>query len=396
MHQRIYLDNAATTWPKPPAVYAAVDDYMRANGAPTGRSVYREAFQAERLVSDARRLVAQLVGAERPEQVIFTSNGSDSLNLAIHGILRPGDHVVTTVVDHNSVLRPLRHCQEHRDIRVTHVGCDARGIVDAAEVERALRPDTRLVAVIHGSNVTGALQPIRQIARITRSRGVLLLVDAAQTLGHVPLDVRRDQIDLLAAPGHKGLLGPLGTGLLYLAPGIESQLEGTRQGGTGTRSEEDRQPDDLPDKYEPGNHNVPGLAGLAAGVRFVLEQGVDRLRQHQRQLTQQLLEGMSGIAGLTIHGPRDAERQVGVVSVTLAAYDPQEMASALDASFRIQVRAGLHCAPHMHRALGTLDRGGTVRFSLGPLNTEAEVDATVEALHQLTSPASHRRPAQQF
>jgi cysteine desulfurase / selenocysteine lyase len=382
---RIYLDNAATTWPKPPAVYDAVERTMRELGAPAGRGVYREAAEVERLVVDARRRVASLLGAEEPRRVIFTFNGTDSLNLALHGLLRPGDHVVTSVVEHNSVLRPLRQLEENRDVRVTRVGCDGRGVVDPDDVRRAVRPETRLIALIHASNVTGAVQPVEEVGRIAREAEVLYLVDAAQTAGHYPIDVRRLGCHLLAAPGHKGLLGPLGTGVLYVAPSVEEQLASIRQGGTGTQSEEDRQPHSLPDKYEAGNHNTPAIAGLGAGAAWLAEQGVETIHDRQRKLTARLIAGLADLEGVTIHGPPGAEDRIGVVSITLERCEPQEAAMMLDAAHRIQARPGLHCAPLMHQALGTDAGGGTLRFSLGPFTTAEEIDQTVAAVAEIAA-----------
>jgi cysteine desulfurase family protein len=385
--ERIYLDNAATSWPKPEAAYAAVDRYLRQNGAPAGRSAYAEAAAAERLVHDARAAIARLLGVQAPERVVFAFNGTDALNLAIHGLLKPGDHVVTTVVEHNSVLRPLAELEQHGSVRVTRVGCNSFGQVSADDVRAALQPETRLVAIVHASNVTGAIQPVEEIAEIAHRHSAYVLIDAAQTAGHLPIKFSELGCDLLAAPGHKGLLGPLGTGILALAPGMEERLASVRQGGTGTRSEVDRQPAALPDKYEAGNHNVPGIAGLGAAVEFLLERGVAALHSQTVEHCGRLLERLSGIEGLTLYGPRSAAERVGVVSLSLAGYDSQEVAATLDSVYRIQVRSGIHCAPLMHRALGTLDQGGTVRLSLGPFTTAAHVDAAADAIAEIAAAA---------
>jgi cysteine desulfurase family protein len=385
--ERIYLDNAATTWPKPPEVYAAVDRYQREIGAPAGRGGYRHAQQADQIVSQARQSVARLIGAANSRHVVFTQNGTDALNLAIHGIVRAGDHVVTTVCEHNSVLRPLRTLAVTHDVTVTHVACDAQGYVSPDDIRAALQPNTRLVAVIHGSNVTGAIQPIIEIGAIAHEQGAVFLIDAAQTLGHVPINVDQLGADLLAAPGHKGLLGPLGTGVLYIRPGIENKLQPMRQGGTGSQSHDDRQPETLPDKYESGNHNLPGLAGLAAAGEFFAANPIGPLAASRAQLTARLLCGLADINDVTIHGPPTTENRLDVVSITIDGYDPQEVAAMLDASHGIQCRAGLHCAPRMHASLGTTAGGGTVRFSLGFATTESEIDATLAALHQLATAA---------
>jgi cysteine desulfurase/selenocysteine lyase len=382
---RIYLDNAATSWPKPDAVYQAVDHYQRHVGAPAGRGVYREAAEVEREVARCRRDLAQLIGAADPRRIIFTLNATDALNLALHGLLRSGDHVVTTVVEHNSVLRPLRHLEDAGTIAVSRVGCDSQGVVSAEAIGQAMTERTRLVALIHASNVTGAIQPVEQVGRLVHQRDCLLLVDAAQTLGHLPVNVQALGADLLAAAGHKGLLGPLGSGLLYVAPGIENRLGSLRQGGTGTHSDLDVQPDSLPEKYEAGNLNVPAIVGLGAGLRYLAERGINQIRSHQRQLTDQLLRGLAGLPGVRIHGPADPQRQVGVVSMTLAGYDPRELASLLDASCSIQVRPGIHCAPRMHEALGTLRTGGTVRLSVGAFNTVDDIERAVEAIAEFAS-----------
>jgi cysteine desulfurase family protein len=384
---RIYLDNAATSWPKPEVVYAAVDKYQRKNGAPNGRSGYREAIEANGIVERARQGVATLLGADDPLQIVFGFNGTDVLNLAIRGVVRPGDHVVTTVCDHNSVLRPLRVLNEQAGVDVSFVPCDGEGFVSPDDVRSALRPQTRLVAVVHASNVTGAIQPIEAIGSLVREHGALFLVDAAQSLGHAPLDVSQLEVDLLAAPGHKGLLGPLGTGVLYIRPGVEGVLQPLRCGGTGTRSDEDRQPDDLPDKYEPGNHNLPGLAGLFASCEYLARKTIAEIHRHHTMLTERLLEHLHVVGGLTVHGPRSTANRTSVVSVTIDGYDPQELAAVLESTHRIQCRAGLHCAPRMHAALGTTAGGGTLRLSPGFATTLAEIDAVAEALEEVASVA---------
>ena len=380
---RIYLDNAATTWPKPESVYAAVDHYQREIGAPNGRSGYSEALASNRIVERARRGGADLIGAVDPNQVIFANNGTDALNLAIRGLVRPGDHVVTTVCDHNSVLRPLRALGEQAGVAVSYVPCDSFGFVSPDDVRAAFRHNTRLVAVIHASNVTGAIQPIEAIGTIVREHGAFYLVDAAQSLGHVPLDVSRFPVDLVAAPGHKGLLGPLGTGVLYIRPGVERELEPLRYGGTGTQSDEDRQPDVLPDKYEPGNHNLIGLAGLAAACDFLKQETIAAVQAHHDELVSRLLDGLRDAPGLTIHGPQTAASRTSVVSITVEGYEPQELAAVLEASHRIQCRAGLHCAPRMHAALGTTAGGGTVRLSPGYFTTLDQIDAVVSAINEV-------------
>jgi cysteine desulfurase family protein len=385
MAERVYLDNAATSFPKPPGVAAAVQHYQHDLGAAVGRGAYREGAEVQSVVRRCRKRVAELLRAESLERIVFTFNGTDSLNLALHGLLGPGDHAVTSVMEHNSVLRPLRWLADRRGVEVSTVGADATGRIDPADVQAALRPNTKLVALTHASNVTGTLQPAADFADVTRAARVLLLIDAAQSAGAVPINLHELPADLLACPGHKGLLGPLGTGLLSVRPGVEERLESLRQGGTGTQSEDDRQPERMPDKYESGNHNAPALFGLEAALAYLQERGVDAVRRHERELTAQLLDGFGSIPGVTVHGPRDAERQVGVVSISAADFEPQILAGILDESFRVQTRAGLHCAPGAHRHLGTLEYGGTVRFSVGPFTTTDDCDAAISAVREIVA-----------
>lgn len=385
--RRIYLDNAATSWPKPEAVYQAVDSYLRQNGAAHGRSSYREATEVERGVERVRRAALELAGGAGSHQAVFTHNCTAALNLAIHGVLRPGDHAITTVIEHNSVLRPLKYQELHGEVTVDRVDCDDLGVVDPEDVRRAIRPHTRLIAIAHASNVTGALQPVEAIAALARERGIICLVDAAQTLGHVPIDLQRAPADLLAAPGHKGALGPLGTGILYLRQGLASELRPLLQGGTGTESESDLQPEGSPERFESGNPNVPGILGLGAGLEYLQQRGVDKLAAHAGSLTERLLTGLRETPGIRVHGPESGQQRVGVVSFNAEGYDPVTLALALEASHGIQVRAGLHCAGAMHRRLGTLEQGGAVRASFGPFNTEADVDTLLAALVELLAAA---------
>jgi cysteine desulfurase family protein len=380
---RIYLDNAATSWPKPEAVYLAVDRYQRQLGAPAGRSSYAEASEVERMIGSCRKKVAELIGANDPSRIIFTQNGTDSLNLALHGLLRPGDHVVTSVCEHNSVLRPLRFLGG-RGVTASYVPCDGQGYVDPDAIRKAVTTKTRLIALIHASNVTGAIQPVQAVGQIAAERGVLFLVDAAQSLGHVPIDVGSVGCHLLAAPGHKGLLGPLGTGVLYIAPGVEQELAPLRQGGTGTRSDEDQQPQSLPDRYESGNLNVSGIVGLEAGVTHVARLGEAHILAHSRALVQRLIAGLTGLPGLRLYGPPSGADRVGVVSLNVAGFDPQELSAVLDANWRIQTRAGLHCAPRMHAALGT-SPSGTLRLSIGHFTTQEEIDTAISAFTEVGS-----------
>jgi len=397
---RRYFDNAATSFPKPPGVARAVADYFEHVHASAGRGAYREALDSQRILENCRAAVRTLFRCGPQDHVIFGLNGTDALNLAIKSVLRPGDHVVTTVMDHNSVLRPLSALEAQLGVRWTAVPVDPETTrLDPAELHRAIRPETRLVIVNHASNVTGVLQPIEAVADICAARRVLLLVDAAQSAGHVPLDFGALRIDLLACPGHKGLLGPLGTGLLLIRAGVEGHMRTVREGGTGSESEHPTQPDSLPDRFEAGSHNAPGVAGLLAAVQWILEHGLEALRAHELDLCTRMAAGLESIPGLRWYGPRDPQQRVGVFSVRLEGVDPPLLSALLESRYQVLTRSGLHCAPLAHRTIGTLDAGGTTRFSVGPFTTAADVDAALDALREiarensiaaLSSPANPR------
>lgn len=383
---RLYADNAATSFPKPPEVARAMQDYAEQLGASAGRGAYREALETGEILAETRRRLARLIHAAAPEQVVFTFNCSGALNLAIKGLLNPGDHVVATRMEHNSVLRPLHALADAGIITVDYVSADpAMGLVDPAGVLAAVTPRTRLVCVVHASNVTGALNDLGAIGPILNKKGVVFLVDAAQTAGHVPIDVQRDGIDLLAMPGHKGLLGPLGTGALYMRPGLEQQIRPILEGGTGSVSELPRQPDHLPDKYEAGSHNAIGLAGLGAALAWIEARTVAALHKHGAALSAQFLEQIDDVKGLSLLGPRDPARRVPVFSIRVEGMDPAEVAAVLEAEFGILARSGLHCAPFAHETIGTHRDGGTTRLSLGPFNTPADVDRIAAALREIAA-----------
>ncbi len=374
----IYLDNAATSFPKPPEVVRAVTGFFERAGACPGRGAYAMSRQAGAVVDGTRRLLARLLHAPSPERIVFTLNATDALNIAIKGTLVDGDHVVTTVIEHHSVGRPLAALEREGRIRVTRVPVSGEGRTDPADIRRAITPTTRLVAVVHASNVTGALQPIDDIAGIVRKTSrAWFLVDASQTAGAVPIDVQRCGIDLLAFPGHKSLLGPPGTGALVVGPRVA--IRPWREGGTGAWSELLEQPDAWPWHLEAGSPNTAGLAGLSAAVEHLLARGVDSIRAHEMRLTAHLLDALARDARLTIHGPRAIDRRVAVVSVTARDIDVAQLGDRLDRNYEIAVRTGLQCAPGTHRALGTFP-AGTLRISPGCFTTEAEIDAFVQAL----------------
>lgn len=378
--RRIYLDNAATSFPKPEGVYRAMDEFQRQVGASPGRSGHAAARAANRVVAETRTLLASLFHVESPDQIAFTCNATEALNLALKGLLKPGDHVVTTATEHNSVLRPLRALEDAIGVHVSRVACDPTGAVEPANIQAALRPDTRLVCMTHASNVTGTIHDIQAVSKLAHGNGTVFMVDAAQSAGCVAIDVQATAIDLLAFTGHKGLLGPQGTGGLYVRPGIE--LRPLREGGTGTESASRRQPSKMPDRLEAGTPNTPGLAGLGAAVRFILDNGVDQIAARERALTHQLISGLCRIAGVTVHGPPAGSNRTGVVSFTLSTVPPLNLANLLDSAFAIATRSGLHCAPMIHRYLGTADTG-TVRASIGYFNTADHIEALCAALGRI-------------
>ena len=386
--RRLYMDNAATSFPKPSAVTDAMVRYARELGASAGRGAYAEAMETGALIADCRRRINRLFNGTDANHVVFTLNCSDALNLAIKGLVPLGGraHAICTHIDHNSILRPLNALQDQGRIEQTRVPIDpGTGLVDPDDVRRAIRPDTKLIAVTHASNVTGTVQPIHELGRIAREHAVPFVVDAAQSAGHIPIDVQADGIDLLAAPGHKALLGPLGTGFLYVRPGLERTLRTIKEGGTGSVSEDDRQPEFMPDKYEPGSHNAIGLVGLNEGVRWVAEQTVEKLAAHDLDLVRTFIDGVSNVDGLTYFGPQGVKNRLGVFSLRVDGYDPHELSSILESQFGILTRSGIHCAPLAHAAIGTLDRGGATRFSFGPFLSKQDVKYATDALGEVAA-----------
>ncbi len=377
----IYFDNAATSWPKPAATTVAMVRYAEEIGGSPGRSGHRRSLAAARIILEARETLAELFGIDDALRIVFTRNATEALNIALLGLLNPGDHVITSRMEHNSVMRPLRHL-ETQGVRLTAVRSDGTGLLDADEVRKAIETRTRLLVVTHASNVTGTIQPIAELGKLAREHGLLLCVDAAQTAGALPIDVPSMGIDLLAFSGHKSLFGPQGTGGLYIGPGLEQRLRPLMYGGTGSRSEHEAQPDFLPDKYEAGTPNTIGIAGLVAGVRFVLSVGADKIRQHEEALTARFLRGLAALSGITVYGPPGAAGRTAVVSFNMAGVSPSEAALDFDERFGILCRPGLHCAPAAHRTIGTLPRG-TIRFGFGYFNREEEIDIALKAIESL-------------
>ena len=382
----IYFDNTATSWPKPREVAAAMTRCLEAQGGNPGRSGHRMSVSAGRVVYAARETLAELFNVADPLRIVFTHNATEALNLALGGLLRAGDHVITGSMEHNSMMRPIR-ALEQRGVEVTVVRCAGDGTLDPARLEQAIRANTVLIALNHASNVIGTVLPVGRAGRIARRHDLLLLVDAAQTAGCWPIDLQADEVDLLAFTGHKSLCGPTGTGGLIIGERVDpARLEPLTRGGTGSRSEHEVQPDFLPDRYESGTPNTVGLAGLQAGVRWLLDRGVEAVRAGESDLVQRLIDGLREIDRVTVYGCGDGQRQTPTVSFAVAGMDPAAVGLGLDERHDVMCRVGLHCAPQAHRTIGTFPHG-TVRFGLGIFNTAAEVDTVLCAVARLAREA---------
>ena len=376
----IYLDNAATSWPKPPGVVEAIERNVRENAANPGRGSHEMAVKASRVLFDARKRLARLFGIGNPNDIAFALNTTHALNLAIQGLLKPGDHVIATSLEHNSVRRPIEAMKRRFGIEATFVAADEQGRLNVKEVEAAITSKTKLIAASHSSNLLGAIAPIAELGETARRRGVKLLVDAAQSAGTLSIDVEAMGIDLLAFPGHKGLLGPQGTGGLYIHPDLE--LEPLMHGGTGSKSEAPEQPTVRPDRYEAGTQNTPGIAGLSEGVRFVLGETTKTIHAKESELTFALMEGLLAIPGVRILGPELGTERTAIVSFTVEGIDPSEMAFLLDRQFGIAVRAGFHCTPLGHETAGTYETGA-VRASPGYFTEKADIVSMIDAVKEI-------------
>jgi cysteine desulfurase family protein len=377
-----YFDHAATSWPKPPAVLQAMNECLMEYAANPGRGSHQMAVKASRVLFETRKSAAKLFGVKNPNLISFALNTTQALNQAIKGYLREGDHVICTSVEHNSVRRPLEYLKKTIHIDITYVKTDKLGNTKLVDVKEAFRNNTKLVIVNHSSNLLGTIQPVEEIGLLCKSRGVKLLLDAAQSAGVLPIDVEGMNIDMLAFPGHKGLLGPQGTGGLYVHSDLE--LEPILHGGTGSQSEAIEQPTVRPDRYEAGTQNAVGLAGLHAGIQFVLEETVARIHAKEWNQTQRLMEGLMEIEGVTILGPELGQNKTGIVSFNINNADSSEIAFILDQSFQIAVRSGHHCTPLAHEAVGTL-QSGAVRASLGYFTTDEEVDVLIDAVKEIST-----------
>ena len=383
-----YLDNAATTFPKPEIVYKTMDTFYRTLGANPGRSGHKMAVAAEKEIEDTRAVVTKLFGIKNSNRFIFTFNATDAINMGIKGLLKSDDHAITTYLEHNAVSRALHGLEKRKIITVTKVKNSQDGFIDPDDVKNAITPKTRLIVMAHAPNVLGTIQPIREIGRIARENNIIFFIDAAQTAGVCEIDVNKDFIDMLAFTGHKGPLGPTGTGGLYVGEGVT--LEPWREGGTGFEPASLSQPEELPYKLESGTPNTVGIAGLRAGIEFVLSKGIQTIRKHEQKLTGKLIDALKDDRRFILYGTTDISKKVGILSINVKGFKPAEVGAILDQSFDIAVRPGLHCAPFAHQMLGTFP-DGTVRISPGFFNTEADIEQLLTALDKIASESSGRK-----
>lgn len=378
----IYLDNAATSFPKPEAVYQALDRFARTSLANPGRAGHKMALAAEHALDDGRHRLNRFFNGKWPERFVYTLNCTDALNMAFKGVLKTGDHVITTDLEHNSVSRPLVAMEKAGLISLTRIAADAGGTIDPDAIGKAINAKTKLIAITHASNVLGTIQPIAEIGVIAREKDVVFLVDAAQTAGVIPIDIQALNIDLLAFPGHKSLFGPTGTGVLYVASRI--QLGPWREGGTGGDSATPTQPAEFPYFLEGGTPNVLGIAGLSAGIQYVESEGLAKIHQHEAALTERLWNRLEEMGGFEVFGHGDFSKRVGTISFRCESLAAPELGGILDQAFDIAIRPGLHCAPYVHKAVGSYP-DGLVRVSPGPFNSEADIDQLANALKEITT-----------
>jgi cysteine desulfurase family protein len=389
MTEMIFLDNAATSFPKPESVYAFMDSFYRRVGVNPGRSGYDLCMEAGELLAGTRKLLTRFFNGADPNRLCFTYNATDALNLVIFGLLKAGDHAVTTTLEHNSVLRPLYHLWKYGGVEVDHVPFDGAGFVDPGEIRRRFKFNTRVVIVNHGSNVIGTVQPIREIGRLCREAGIALAVDSSQTAGKVPIDVRSDFVDVLAFTGHKSLLGPTGIGGLYVGENVT--IRQTRAGGTGVRSADRLHLEEYPYRLEYGTPNILGAAGLHAGVTWITERGLAAIGGHEKKLLTLLRDGLRDIDGVRLYRQDNLADHLSVLSFNVEGFEAADTGTMLDVDYGIACRTGLHCAPLVHEQLGTDRLKGAVRFGIGPFNTEDHIRSAVKAVAEIAALQAVRR-----
>lgn len=376
----IYLDNAATSFPKPKEVATAVYDFMVNNGTSSGRGSYKKAMQSDYIVYECRKLIGKLFNFDNPKKVVFTSNVTDSLNIAMRGILKENDHVITSSLEHNAVWRCLKTLERDINIKIDTVECSKDGITNPQDIKKYIKKDTALIVFTQASNVLGTIQPIREIGAIAREHNIPFLVDSAQSAGAMKIDVKEDNIDILAFTGHKSLLGPMGTGGLIINTDID--IKPLKAGGTGGDSAYEYQPDYYPNHLETGTSNVSGIVGLREAIKFLNKEGIENIHNKEKELTKYALKKLETVKDIEIYGPKDCEKMLSVISFNIKDKRPEDVGSILDQKYDIMLRAGLHCAPTAHSVIGTKERG-TLRIGLGYFNKKEDIDKLVEALNNL-------------
>ena len=381
MDKLIYLDYGATSFPKPEEVYEQMDSFYRSYGVNPGRSGYDMCMMAGNMVEKTRKQMTAFFNGTDSNRLVFTLNATDALNLAIFGMLEQGDHAITTTIEHNSVLRPLYHLATRNGVEVDHIPFDKKGFVHPEDFAKRIKKNTRLVAVNHGSNVIGTVQPIKEIGAICREKGVPFLIDSSQTAGKIPVDLHAQNIDVIAFTGHKSLLGPMGTGGLYVREGVE--IRHTRAGGTGVRSAVKPHLDEYPYRLEYGTPNLPGIAGLNAGVNWIQQQGMKSIHEHETKLLTKLRDGLREIDGVVMYCQDDLKDHIAVLAFNIEGLEALDTGTMLDVDYNIACRTGLHCAPRVHEQIGTDKIHGMVRFGLGPHNTEEQIDTAIEAVREI-------------
>lgn len=376
----IYLDNGATSFPKPKEVANAVYDFMVNNGTSSGRGSYKKAMQSDYIVYECRKLIGKLFNFDNPKKVVLTSNVTDSLNIAIRGILKENDHVITSSLEHNAVWRCLKTLERDINIKIDTVECTKDGITNPEDVKKYIKDNTALIVFTQASNVLGTVQPIREIGKIARENNIPFLVDAAQSAGAMKIDVKEDNIDILAFTGHKSLLGPMGTGGLVINTDID--IKPLKAGGTGGDSTYEYQPDYYPNHLETGTSNVSGIAGLREAIKFLNKEGIENIHNKEKELTKYALQKLETVKDIEIYGPKDCEKMLSVISFNIKGKRPEDVGSILDQKYDIMLRAGLHCAPTAHSIIGTKERG-TLRIGIGYFNEKEHIDKLVDALNTL-------------
>ncbi|MDW8802787.1 aminotransferase class V-fold PLP-dependent enzyme [Clostridium sp. A1-XYC3] len=379
---KVYLDNSATTYPKPEEVYTSVYNYMKNIGANPGRGGYANALEGDRIIFNCREALMSLFNFNSLENVIFTSNITQSLNIILKSIVKDGWHIITSSVEHNSVIRPLFSLKETKNIEVDILQCSKDGLINVDEFKKAIKPNTKLVVLNHASNVIGTIQPLEEIGKICKAHNIYFVIDSAQSAGAIPVDFSKLNCNALAFTGHKSLLGPQGIGGFLIDDDLNKEASPFIEGGTGSISQSTIQPDFLPDKFESGTLNAPGISGLLAGIKYIMNEGVSAIKEREMELCQQFIDGLSSIDSVEIYGFKDASLRTPTISINSSKINNAELGFILDREFGIMARTGLHCSPLAHQTIGTFPVG-TLRFSIGPFNDKKDIDYALYAVNSI-------------